>query len=101
MRKTVHWTLVALVVFLFGAHASNVQASVYYIDDTYFDCALNEVGWYSTNCSGFSFQDGQQTGAWRFHEVTRCSDDVRVVAYWAYWDGSQWVPISGTPQPSC
>jgi len=101
MLKVVRWMTIALVVLLVGVPSSNLQASTYYFDDQYFDCALNEVAFCWTNCTGGGFCTGDRHGEFWYHEATRCSDDVTVIQQWYHWSGTAWVPISGPPSPDC
>jgi len=101
MRNAMRLMVVALVVFLVGAHSSNLHATIYYYDDQYFDCALNETSFCWTNCTGYESCSGDRHGEFWYHEVTRCSDDVTVLQQWYQWNGSQWVTISGPPSPNC
>lgn len=100
MRKATQWAIVSLVVFLVGAHSSSLQANLHYIEDTYYDCALNEVWYCTTDCSGTEYCANRHGEFW-YHEVIRCSTDVTVLRQWYQWNGTQWVPISGPPSPTC
>ena len=100
MRTILRWTIISLVVFLTGAHSSNLQATLTYYEDTYYDCALNEVWYCWSTCAGYE-SCPQRHGEFWYHEVIRCSDDVTILQKWYRWNGSQWVAISGPPSPTC
>ncbi|MEA2569669.1 MAG: hypothetical protein QOI24_1670 [Acidobacteriota bacterium] len=99
MRKVTHWVVVALVMFLVGA--PDAHATLYYYEDTYFDCGLNETSSCYITCAGYESCSGDRHGEFWYREVIRCSTDVTVMRQWRQWNGSQWVLISGPPSPSC
>jgi hypothetical protein len=100
MRKALQWTVVLAAIISFSG-STPLQATTFYYDDQYFDCAMNEVTFCWTNCAGGGACSGDRHGEFWYHETTRCSDDATVSQQWYHWNGSQWVAISGPPSPTC
>src|SRR5947209_3157620 len=95
MRKVSRFTfalLAASLVIMSGARALPPNE----VDDTFYDCAVNEVGYHDLWCSGHVFSGGQQSGAYRFREIIPC-DTGNYSSQWYYWNGSSWVAFSGPP----
>ena len=87
--------LVASSTFAPPAHALPCSEII----TTYYDCALNEVGYKDISCSG-TFTSGTLSGAFKEVETEPCtcgdfSDN------WYRWNGTSWVLLSGPPSPSC
>jgi hypothetical protein len=81
--------------------AAGVRAQVAYeIEDTFYDCSLNEVGWRLLACNGQVYTWGVQDGAYRYRRRYAC-DDSSSTDQWYYKSGSLWVAFSGPPGPNC
>jgi hypothetical protein len=66
---------------------------------TYYDCALNEVGYRDVSCNG-TFSSGTLSGAFKEVETEPCTcGDFSDT--WYRWTGTGWVVISGPPSPTC
>jgi len=66
---------------------------------TYYDCALNEVGFKEVSCNGTS-SSGTLSGAFKEVETQPCTcGDFSDT--WYQWNGSSWVALSGPPSPTC
>ncbi|HUR82463.1 MAG TPA: hypothetical protein VM733_16995 [Thermoanaerobaculia bacterium] len=70
------------------------------VDDTFYDCALNELGWKLLSCNGHIYTSGLTSGAYRYRVLTSC-DTGGGSANWYYWTGSSWAWISSPPGPNC
>ena len=100
MRRSL-WVVLVLLVVSFGIGVRDVRAlPVNEVWDTYYDCALNDVGLRILSCGGHIFTDGQQSGAYRYREQTHCETGAWT-GRWYYWSGSSWVLFSGPPGPNC
>jgi hypothetical protein len=93
------WIVVALLVMSLTAGVS-AQVS-HEIEDTFYDCALNEVGLRIYQCNGTIFQTGQLFGKYRYRVRYPCDNSGSFTDQWYEWNGSVWVAISGPPSPSC
>lgn len=89
--------LVASASFAPPAHATGCSD----IWTTYYDCALNEVGWHVVLCSGGSTGSGQQSGAFKEVELDPACCGGTPTYRWYQWNGSTWVLLSGAPSPTC
>jgi hypothetical protein len=66
---------------------------------TYYDCALNEVGWKEASCNGF-WSSGTLSGAFKEVQTSPCTcGDYSDT--WYQWNGTSWVALSGPPSPTC
>lgn len=66
---------------------------------TYYDCALNEVGWREVSCNGTG-SGGTLSGAFKEVETSPCEcGDYSDT--WYQWNGTSWVVLSGPPSPTC
>jgi hypothetical protein len=100
MRRTAFVFLALLAVSLLGGIREADAAPTNEVWDSYFDCALNEVGWTVLTCSGQRHRYGTLAGAYRLREWYGCySYDSG--SQWFYWNGSGWTPFSGPPGPNC
>jgi len=97
MRRYTWAVLVVLTVSLMSSVRALPTNEVW---DTYYDCALNEVGYRILSCGGHIFTSGQQGGAYRLRELTSCNSGG-YSSQWYYWSGSAWVSFSGPPGPNC
>jgi hypothetical protein len=95
------WVALVLFVVSMGVGVRDVRAlPTNEVDDTFYDCSLNEVGWHLLTCGGHVYQDGQQGGAYRYRVLTSC-DTGSGSAKWYYWTGSSWAYIASPPGPNC
>ena len=98
--KVARFSLVLLFLVASATFAPPAQAlPCDEIITTYYDCALNEVGYRDVSCNGV-YSSGTLSGA--FKEVTTepctCGD---FSDNWYQWNGSAWVHLSGPPSPTC
>ena len=95
MRRLSWLALVLMAVSL----APGVDAAVDEIHDTFYDCALQEIGW-RILAHDVVTSSGAQSGAYRYREIY--ADDYTVYdAQWYAWNGTSWVPLEEEPEPSC
>lgn len=92
------WVVLVLLVVTLGSSVRALPTNEVW--DTYYDCALNDVGLRILSCNGHIFTDGQQGGAYRLRETTSCNGDG-YNSQWYYWNGSGWTAFSGPPGPNC
>ena len=100
MQKLARLSIVLLLLIASSTFAP--QANALPCDEiitTYYDCALNEVGYRDVSCSG-TFTSGTLSGAFKevVTEPCTCGDFSDT---WYRWTGSAWVVISGPPSPTC
>ena len=97
MRRLVWVTVVLLAVSMM----SSVRAlPTNEVDDEFFDCALNSVGWHLLACDGHIYQSGVQGGYYRNRITTSC-DSGSGSSRWYRWNGTSWTLLSAPPSPSC
>ena len=95
------WVVLVLLVVSLGAGVRDVRAlPTSDVDDTFYDCAMNELGWRFLSCGGHIYTSGQQSGAYRYRIITSCETGSGS-AKWYYWSGSSWQYISSPPGPNC
>lgn len=87
--------LIASSTFAPPAHALPCDE----IETTYYDCALNEVGYRDVSCYG-TYSTGTLSGAFKEVQTSPCTcGDFSDT--WYRWTGTGWVVISGPPSPTC
>lgn len=94
------YSLVVMALLVMSL-AAGVRAQVAYeIEDTFYDCALNEIGWRLLACNGSIYSWGSMNGLYRMRHRYAC-DGSSSTSHWYMWNGSVWVVIGGPPTPSC
>jgi hypothetical protein len=86
---------VVLLMSVFAPAAHALPANAVYIE--YYDCAMNEVGWYYYDCY-HTFGGGQQWGDFKYEAVWNCTFGNGTDGWWK-WDSSTnwWTSLSSPP----
>jgi Family of unknown function (DUF6289) len=101
MQKVARLSFALLLLFATTTFAPPVKAAPCQdILTTYYDCALNEVGYRFLSCGGGVSSSGTLSGAFKEIETSPC-DCGSYTDTWYQWNGSSWVPLSGPPSPTC
>jgi hypothetical protein len=67
----------------------------------YYDECMNLIASHVTDCSGFVWNWGSNSGA-KYKNTTRLScESSGYSSYWYEWDGSQWQMLPGVPVVEC
>ena len=96
MRKG---SLLALVLFVLSL-APVASAEINEVWDTYYDCALNEVGGRIMMGDGSMVSWGMQSGTF-WHREVWSNNYATYTSQWYVRFGSTWTAISGRPDPIC
>jgi hypothetical protein len=93
--------LAALTVTAFTIRPTPVQASPSSdIFTTFYDCALNEVGWKWRGCDSQGQDWGQLSGHFKEIEASSCEGGGNSDT-WYVWNGTGWSGLPGQPSPDC
>lgn len=101
MQKLARLSIAVLLLIASTTFAPTTKAAPCQdIFTTFYDCALNEVGWRWQGCGGGFSSSGQQSGAFKEIETSPCTCGS-TTDNWYQWNGSTWVLLSGPPSPTC
>jgi len=101
MQKVARLSLALLLLCATTTFAPPMKAAPCQdIFTTYYDCALNEVGYRFLSCGGGVSTSGTLSGAFKEIETSPC-DCGSYTDNWYQWNGSSWVLLSGPPSPTC
>jgi len=95
--RAVHVLLVLLVAGSLFAPLPSAKALPKFGHDTeYYDCNVSWVGSDIYDCFSH-YYSGQQYGCYKYDEYWPCDGIGEGGSSWYYWNGTNWVPMSGPP----
>ena len=95
MNRTVRFATLAVFVLAMLCMTPTTQALPRdWWMETYYDCAMNVVGYHYFDCYGHHTYSGSQTGVYKEYYQEECAGNPVEYSWW-YNNNGTWVPYTG------